>query len=40
MENAGLFKENVLNKETNKKVNFFHLGPKNLWQNNINKKFN
>ena len=37
MENAGLFKENVLNKETNKKVNFFHLGPKNLWQNNIDK---
>jgi hypothetical protein len=29
MEKKGLFKENVLNKEDNSKVNFFHLGPAN-----------
>ena len=33
MENKGIFKENVLNKETKSKVDFFHLGPENNWQN-------
>jgi hypothetical protein len=28
MEEQGLFKEGVLNKKTNNKANFFHLGPK------------
>ena len=36
MENQGLFKENVLNKNDNSKVKFFHLGPENKWKNNIN----
>ena len=35
MESEGLFKENVLNKNTKNKVNFFHLGPKNVWQKNL-----
>ena len=35
MENQGLFKENVLNKKTKDKIDFFHLGPKNIWQNNL-----
>ena len=35
MENKGLFKENVLNKQTKNKVNFFHLGPENNWENFI-----
>ena len=35
MENEESFKEGVLNKETNSKVNFFNLGPKNKWQNNL-----
>ena len=38
MENKGLFKENVLNKETKSKVDFFHLGPGNNWQNLLDKK--
>ncbi len=38
MENQGLFKENVLNKKSKRKVNFFHLGPKNIWQNNLDKE--
>jgi hypothetical protein len=38
MENKGLFKENVINKETKSKVNFFHLGPKNKWQNSLDKE--
>ena len=38
MENKGLFKENVLNKETKSKVDFFHLGPENNWQNLLDKK--
>ena len=38
METKGLFKENVINKETKSKVNFFHLGPKNKWQNNLDKE--
>jgi len=36
MEKKGLFKENVLNKEDNSKVNFFHLGPANNWKDNLN----
>ena len=35
MENEESFKQGVLNKETNSKVNFFNLGPKNKWQNNL-----
>ena len=38
MENKGLFKENVLNKETKSKVDFFHLGPENNWQNLLDEK--
>ena len=38
MEQKGLFKENVLNKNDKNKVNFFHLGPKNKWQNILDKK--
>ena len=38
MEEQGLFKEGVLNKKTNSKANFFHLGPKNKWQENLDKK--
>ena len=38
MENKGLFKENVLSKETKSKVDFFHLGPENNWQNLLDKK--
>ena len=38
MEEQGLFKEGVLNKKTNNKANFFHLGPKNKWQDTIDKK--
>ena len=38
MEEQGLFKEGVLNKKTNNKANFFHLGPKNKWQENLDKK--
>ena len=36
MEQKGLFKENVLNKNDNSKVNFFHLGPSNDWKDNLN----
>ena len=39
MENQGLFKENVLNKNDNSKVKFFHLGPENKWENNIKDDF-
>ena len=38
MENEGLFKEDVLNKQTKKKVDFFHLGPENNWRNSLNEK--
>ena len=38
MEKKGLFKEGVIDKKNNDKVNFFHLGPKNKWQNIIDKK--
>ena len=37
MENQGLFKENVINFLTNEKINFFDKGPKNIWENSINK---
>lgn len=36
MEQKGLFKENVLNKKNNNKVNFFHLGPANNWKKTLN----
>ena len=36
MEQKGLFKENVLSKKDDSKVNFFHLGPENNWKNNLN----
>ena len=36
MEQKGLFKENVLNKKDNSKVNFFHLGPANNWKDTLN----
>ena len=35
MEQKGLFKENVLNKKDNSKVNFFHLGPANNWKDTL-----
>ena len=38
MENKDLFKEGVLNKETNSRVNFFNLGPKNNWKNLLDKE--
>ena len=38
MEKLGLFKESVINKKTDSKVNFFHLGPKNKWQDILDKK--
>ena len=38
MEKQGLFKESVINKKTDSKVNFFHLGPKNKWENILDKK--
>ena len=39
MENEGKFRENVLDKVTKKKVNFFHMGPKNEWKNNLDKEY-
>ncbi|MDB3890196.1 sulfotransferase domain-containing protein [Candidatus Pelagibacter sp.] len=36
MEQKGLFRENVLNKKDDSKVNFFHLGPVNNWKDNLN----
>ena len=36
METKGLFKENVLNKKNDSKVDFFHLGPENNWKINLN----
>ena len=38
MEKKGLFKEGVIDKKTDNKVNFFHLGPKNKWQDITDKK--
>lgn len=35
MEQKGLFKENVLNKKDDSKVNFFHLGPANNWKDTL-----
>ena len=35
MEQKSLFKENVLNKKDDSKVNFFHLGPANNWKDNL-----
>ena len=35
MEQKGLFKENVLSKKDDSKVNFFHLGPANNWKDNL-----
>ncbi len=36
MEQKGLFRENVLNKKDESKVNFFHLGSANNWKDNLN----
>ena len=33
-----MFKESALVKSLNQKVNFFHLGPKNSWQNILDQK--
>ena len=38
MEKKGLFLENVINKDTKNNVDFFHLGPKNNWQDILDKK--
>ena len=38
LEKEGQFNENATNNEDGGKVNFFHLGPKNLWQKNLNEK--
>ncbi len=33
LEDKGKFKEEAFREETGKKVEFFHLGPKNNWEN-------
>ena len=38
LEKEGQFNENATNKKDGGKENFFHLGPKNLWQKNLNEK--
>ena len=38
LEKEGQFNENTQNKKDGGKVNFFHLGPKNLWHKNLNEK--
>ena len=38
MEKLGKFKEQVINKKNGKKVNFFNLGPQNIWQENLEKE--
>ena len=38
MEQSGLFNENAFNKNENKKVNFFHLGQDNKWEQNLKKE--
>ena len=38
MEKKGLFKENVLKKMSNSKIDFFYKGPKNNWKNFLDKK--
>ena len=37
MEKKGLFEEGIVNKISNEKVDFFHLGPKNKWEDNLEK---
>ena len=37
MEKKGLFDESVLNKNWDKKVDFFRLGPNNKWEDNLEK---
>ena len=37
MEKKALFKEGIVNKLSNKKVDFFRLGPKNKWEDNLEK---
>ena len=37
MEKKGLFKEGIVNKFSNEKVDFFRLGPKNKWEDNLKK---
>ena len=38
LENEDLFNEGVLNKKTNSKVDFFNMGPKNTWEEILDKK--
>ena len=38
MEESGLFTESAFNKKENKKVNFFHLGKENKWENILKKE--
>ncbi len=38
MEKSGLFTENAFNKKEDKKVNFFHLGGENKWENFLTKE--
>tara|TARA_B110000046_G_scaffold120094_1_gene126806 strand:+ start:472 stop:645 length:174 start_codon:yes stop_codon:yes gene_type:complete len=37
MEKKGLFKEGIVNKISNEKVDFFRLGPNNKWEDNLEK---
>jgi len=37
MEKKGLFKEGIVNKISNEKVDFFRLGPKNKWEDSLEK---
>jgi hypothetical protein len=37
MEKKGLFKEGIVNKFSNEKVDFFRLGPKSKWEDNLEK---
>jgi len=37
MEKKGLFNEGITNKHSNEKVDFFRLGPKNKWEDNLEK---
>ena len=38
IEESGHFTENVFEKGTSKKINFFNKGPNNIWQKNLNKE--
>jgi len=38
LENKGIFTENVLIKNSKKKVNFFNKGPQNMWQGKLKKE--